>query len=231
MWFAYGMAERNAYGPRMQSAYAVRVKISSPRHLRRRDNLQRLVDDFESIADLARAAETPRPHLSACLAGAKGIGDALAAKLEIAGAKAAGWMDEDHQPQTVLKVEEEGSPYMAHGLSHQPEQTPTLSREELMSVLEVKGEFWVELWDEAIGQELPKGTLTLWDAGLVPEVGDFVLIRTADGRPHVRVYGESLAHGWQGKPLHSDYEAIPGAGAKVLAVFVSAKVRRSQLRR
>ena len=122
-------------------------------------------------------------------------------------------------------------PEVAHGLSHQPEQTPTLTREKLMSGVEVNGEFWVELWDDAIGQELPRGTLTLWDAGLQPEVGDFVLIRTEDGRPHVRVYGESLAHGWQGKPLHSDYEAIPGAGAKVLAVFLSAKVRRSQLRR
>lgn len=137
----------------------------------------------------------------------------------------------DIDPADIPKVEEQGTPYMAHGLSHQPEQTPTLTREKLMSGVEVKGEFWVELWDDAIGQELPRGTLTLWDAGLQPEVGDFVLIRTADGRPHVRVYGESLAHGWQGKPLHSDYEPIPGAGAKVLAVFVSAKVRRSQLRR
>lgn len=122
------------------------------------------------------------------------------------------------------------APGVSHVMSHLPEQTPSLTREELIA-MDPKGEFWAELWDEAIGQELPKGTLTLWDASLAPEVGDFVLIRTADGRPHVRVYAESLAHGWQGKALHSDYEPIPGGDAKVLAVFVSAKVRRSQLRR
>lgn len=69
MCFAYVLPERNAYEPRMQAAYAARVKISSPRHLRRHDNLQLMVDESISIAELARAAGTQRTHLSACIGG------------------------------------------------------------------------------------------------------------------------------------------------------------------
>lgn len=122
-----------------------------------------------------------------------------------------------------------------HRVSYRPDTFPVLTREQVMERAdELWGEFWIDLWDEAVGGELPKGTRTLWDADLAgsPEVGDFVLIKTADGRVHVRVYAESLAAGWQGKALHPDYEPIPaGEGVRVLAVFVSAKVRRSQLRR
>lgn len=124
---------------------------------------------------------------------------------------------------------------VAHGVIHQPDKLPFLTRELIMERYEdLEGEFWFDLWDEAIGGELPKGTRTLWDAGLAdaPDFGDFVLIRTPDGRVHVRVYAESLAAGWQGKTLHPDYDPIhAGEGVKVLAVFVSAKMRRSMSRR
>jgi hypothetical protein len=137
----------------------------------------------------------------------------------------------DGLPSAILKSEDTGSTLVAHAMSHQPEQTVTLTREQLMSGVDPVGEFWVALWDDAIGQEQKRGTLTLWGAGLAPEVGDFVMIRTKDGGMHVRVYSESLEHGWVGKPLHSDYAEIPGADARVVAVWLSSRARRSQLRR
>lgn len=124
-----------------------------------------------------------------------------------------------------------GQTQVAHGLSYMPDTLPQKTREQLMSE-NPHGEFWVELWDDAIAAELPRGTPTLWDAGLEPEPGDFVLLRTKeDGLPHVRVYAQAFGAAWEGRPLHDSYATIPGGAASVLAVFVSAKQRRSQRRR
>lgn len=69
------------------------IKKLSPLKEKRRQQLGRLVDEVGSQADLARIVETPKSHISALLAGTRGIGDALAAKIERACDKPAGWMD------------------------------------------------------------------------------------------------------------------------------------------
>lgn len=66
----------------------------------RLQNLHLLIEEFGTIAKLARAAETPPNYLSQILNGVetslgrpRGVGHALAEKLEIASGKPKGWMD------------------------------------------------------------------------------------------------------------------------------------------
>lgn len=142
------------------------------------------------------------------------------------------WLESGTGPMRLSNADDAMGPEtpVAQSLSYTPDRLPRKTREELMAEKPV-GDFWVELWDDAIAPELPRGTLTLWDAGLEPEPGDFVLIRTVeDKRPHVRVYTEALGGSWEGRPLHDSYATIPGALAEVLGVFVSARQRRSQRR-
>lgn len=77
----------------MQAAYASGVKISSTRHLNRLRRLEELIAEAGSATALAMKIATPKSHISALQAGARGIGDTLAAKLERKFDKPAGWMD------------------------------------------------------------------------------------------------------------------------------------------
>jgi hypothetical protein len=80
----------------MQLAYAVRMSESARRQ-RRRENLQLIVDGFEGgQTGLAAATGTPKSHVSAMLAGRRGVGDALAARFARAAGKPEAWMDEVH---------------------------------------------------------------------------------------------------------------------------------------
>lgn len=72
------------------------MSLDSPRQVRRREKLRALLgSDPGAQADLARLIRTPKTHLSAILAGRRGIGDALAAKLEAHYGKGPGWFDAD----------------------------------------------------------------------------------------------------------------------------------------
>lgn len=88
------MAKHTAQLAGMQRAYAAAMKISSARHLRRRERLDELVKEAGGASELARLAGTPKSHVSALQSGNRGIGDELAAKFEAVMEKAAGWMDE-----------------------------------------------------------------------------------------------------------------------------------------
>lgn len=56
-------------------------KPESPRRARRRAMLIKLLDEFGGPAQVARETGTPKSHFSALVAGERGLGDALAAKL------------------------------------------------------------------------------------------------------------------------------------------------------
>lgn len=86
----------------MQAAYPVAMAYESPRQVRRRENLRRLVDEHGGQAQVAVEIDTPKSHLSAILAGRRGIGDVLAHKIERHYEKPAGWMDADLTDQTAL---------------------------------------------------------------------------------------------------------------------------------
>lgn len=65
----------------------------SPRRIRRRERLKLLLAEEGGPAEVARIVDTPRSHFSAITGGSRGLGDALAAKLEKAFNKPAGWFD------------------------------------------------------------------------------------------------------------------------------------------
>lgn len=89
----------------MQVAYPAVMAYDSPRQVRRRENLQRLLDENGGAAQVAREVSTPKTHFSAILAGRRGLGDLLAQKLERHFDKPAGWIDSDLTDQTALPVE------------------------------------------------------------------------------------------------------------------------------
>lgn len=87
--------EHSAYRPVMQAAYSVGMAYDSPRHVRRRENLRRLLEENGGAAQVAREVGTPKSHFSAILASRRGLGDDLAKKLEDAYGKTPGWFDKE----------------------------------------------------------------------------------------------------------------------------------------
>jgi hypothetical protein len=78
---------------------------NTPRQQRRRAKLQEIVASFPGgQTGLAARIGTPKTHLSAILAGRRGIGDMLAEKLARAAEMPIDWMDE---PASAMPVSEE----------------------------------------------------------------------------------------------------------------------------
>lgn len=99
------VSEHSAYRPVMQGAYASPMAYDSPRQLKRRENLRRLLVENGGQAQVALEVGTPKSHFSAILAGRRGLGDELASKLERHFEKPAGWMDSDLTDQAALPEE------------------------------------------------------------------------------------------------------------------------------
>lgn len=88
--------EHSAYRPVMQLAYSGGMTNGSPRQVRRRENLRKLIgEEAGAQAQLALDIGTPKSHLSAILAGRRGVGDALAKKIEDHFGLPAGMLDSD----------------------------------------------------------------------------------------------------------------------------------------
>jgi plasmid maintenance system antidote protein VapI len=68
-------------------------KSDSPRKTRRRERLSEIIQDVGSASNLAKEINTPKSHISAILAGRRGLGDALAGKIERRYSKPSGWFD------------------------------------------------------------------------------------------------------------------------------------------
>lgn len=106
MHFAELRPEHSAYRPVMQAAYSRGMAYDSPRQVRRRENLRRLVEENGGQAQVAREVDTPKSHLSAILAGRRGVGDELADKLERHFDKPPGWMDSEDADALLPAVSE-----------------------------------------------------------------------------------------------------------------------------
>lgn len=79
----------------MQHAYHSDMKKDeSPRRARRRARLGELIAEVGNATQLANECGTPKSHISAMLAGTRGLGDVMASKLELLYAKPAGWFDQ-----------------------------------------------------------------------------------------------------------------------------------------
>jgi plasmid maintenance system antidote protein VapI len=92
--------EHSAYRLVVQAAYPARMAYDSPRQLRRRENLRKLLQEAGGQAQAALELGTPKSHLSAILAGRRGVGDELADKIERHFGKPVGWMDMDHETES-----------------------------------------------------------------------------------------------------------------------------------
>lgn len=80
-------------------------KVESHRRVRRKNKLTALILEVGGAAQLARESGTPKTHISAMLAGRRGLGDTLAGKLESLYAKPEGWFDaDDHPPNPRQKT-------------------------------------------------------------------------------------------------------------------------------
>ena len=86
--------EHSAYGADMQVAYAQRMAGESLRRARRRANLEKLLKEIGGATKAETDTGTPRTHFVAMEKGRRGLGDALAAKLERAYGKPPGWFDQ-----------------------------------------------------------------------------------------------------------------------------------------
>lgn len=69
----------------------------SPRRVKRRLRLGQLLSEYGGPAQVARECGTPKSHFSALMSGQRGLGDALAQKLESLYNKPSGWFDSDLQ--------------------------------------------------------------------------------------------------------------------------------------
>ena len=76
----------------------------------RHANLGLLIEEFGSLAEVARLAQTSEKYLWQIMNrvvqrnSARSVGDALAEKLEIKCNKPAGWMDEDHRTEAPASM-------------------------------------------------------------------------------------------------------------------------------
>lgn len=169
---AYEWRQRNAYAACSQAAYADGMKINSPRHLRRHHwahVILRLTGD--NVTDMARQIETPRTHLSALLAGAKGIGDKLAAKIEAAYDKPAGWLDQEITGTLNFETHRAGEGTsthqipLAHAVSHlQPIVTPRTIVWEYLVKEPIEGQFLLAVRGDALMPTYPPGQMAIWQA-------------------------------------------------------------------
>lgn len=96
MQFAQLLPEHNAYVLIMQGAYALPMeKGSSPRKRRRRERLAAFFETVAKASEVAQEINTPATYFSAILAGDRGLGDVVAAKIERAYGLDEGWFDAD----------------------------------------------------------------------------------------------------------------------------------------
>lgn len=94
--------KRTAYPGVMQYAYHVRMEKENPRMERRRHWLSVLIDENGGQAEVARAIGSPKSYLSAIQNGGRGLGDKLAARIEEAYGKPAGWLDQPVEAPNVV---------------------------------------------------------------------------------------------------------------------------------
>jgi len=173
------------------------MSISSTRHLRRQANLELLIKEVGGPTQLALLAETPKTHISALRRGSRGIGDALAAKLEQACDRAPGWMDRESVRAHVAasgessSIRESVTDYRGVALDLSQARpilaTPRIEWEQLMQD-GLPERFDLVLRDDALGEQGKKGEIGKFSTIARPIEGRGVLFTDRDRNPYVRIY-------------------------------------------
>ncbi|WP_157039443.1 hypothetical protein [Aquincola tertiaricarbonis] len=189
------------------------MKISSTRHLRRRDNLLKLIAEAGSASALAQAIGTPKSHVSALVSGTRGLGDDLAAKIERRYDRPAGWLDQDggNRQDVTASAANSDQPFpQAHGVS-QPApivEVPHLTWEALMAG-PLPATFEITITDDSMAPEFPAGTLVRFSTDVGDaRARDAVLVGDRDGNVFFREYRFKKPGHWQAVALADGYEPL-----------------------
>lgn len=167
-----------------QLAYALPVtnstdsKPPAPIVVRRRRNMERLIEEAGGLGAFASQARIIKSHVSA-MRKTRGIGAELAARMERAFKRPPGWLDQDHADPTSPVVAQESSPrYMTI--------EPTLTWEEFGAMVDaLPDQFALVLRDQALAPRMPRGTKVEFRSASTAEPGQVVLVE-ADGAHYVR---------------------------------------------
>lgn len=125
--------------------------------------------------------------------------------------------------------EPRGEVRISQPAAQQTRETPVKLSWEALALTMLPSEFETELPDQAMAPDAPRGSRVIFVTGVVPEPGDWVLIRDRDGNHHMREYRQSIPGRWQAHainaaflPLDSEADAIT-----VVAVFDGMRGRRA----
>lgn len=217
----------------MQYAYAPIVKITSPRHLIRRENLQRLLQWVVDVLKedeqwLAESARTQKTHLSAMKSGKRGVGDDLAARFDRIGvthlALDAGWFDR--------------SPVVAQSVSHDVQIIPPKTSDIPMLAWRIKSMkpteksalpaiFRVSAPDDAMADRVHRGWTLEFDSRLEARQDDGVLVEDAENNWFFRLYSAGQGEHFAALPLNRNYQPMDSQkhGLRVLGVLVGVPSR------
>lgn len=183
------------------------MPFDSPRHALRRANLILLLSDPQmgGPTGLARLLGKPslKGHLSNMRNNVRGMGDALAAKIEQAAGLPRGWMDEQHtfageNPPTYRVAQELSQRMSSHSL-------PLIPWEAIVqgNVPEV---FRAVLADDSLAPDYPAGTEIVWTTKRRAAPGRLILVQDRHGQLHARQCHQGRAPGqWLAAPINPAY--------------------------
>lgn len=123
--------------------------------------------------------------------------------------------------------EGQNEPIKSHPVTLDVHTVPVLTWEELMDRVNELGQvFTVALRDAALAPEYPAGTKMTFDRRIAPQPEDVVLVRTAAGELHARVYAQGKAPGqWSSTAMRPAFASFGAEdGAECLAVMVEALI-------
>jgi hypothetical protein len=118
---------------------------------------------------------------------------------------------------------------VAHDMSHTPDTVPSFTWEELMQTKDLPEAFWVTLGDDALGPNMPKGTVVRFTRNIEPDWGNVVLLRDAKGVLHARVHTQDPEHKWRAVSTRDEvFRSFNSsmAGVERLAVLTAIETRR-----
>lgn len=189
---ASGTRGRTAFGARMFQARR-RRGLTQPQVAKALKIAQSTLSDAEHVA-LGSTLVTEFAALYCCNATwlATGEGDP----------------DWDSVRESTGKFTSPGTQGVAHPTNLQLlTLAPEMSWEALMSS-ELPQVFWIELRDDALAPERPRGTKVEVTRGLAPEPGDGILIKDNLNNWYLRIYRERRAGEWFAAAVNRDYDQL-----------------------
>lgn len=176
----------------------------------RHANARALIKEAGGGSAMARLLDSAKTHISAIENGRKPIGNKLAARMERAMHRPAGWLDQDHGAN-------------AGGSSLEPLDAytvpPLIEAGELMKLAAAPDAFRMRLPDDALTPDHPRGVEFIWSARAKAGVGSIVLVRDGSGALHAREYRQGKAAAeWSAAPLNRAYAEFAGRDVELVAV-------------